>query len=120
MLYFSIIRCLTRNDKEKRRNMKIKRIISINLVFCFVSAFLAVQNVLAEDYVNKNFPANDILIKTLSMGPYGYHDVKYIGKYKEGDTYYLCFRTKEKNLVIKSLVKLDSDVWIFERMVLQK
>lgn len=123
----------------KEKNMK--RFSSFCGVF-FMVLLACSSYVKAEDYVNKSFPPNELLIKNLreitknSANSIGNNKANIIGKHKEGDKYTVFWNyTSEETyregystcvqsthrVCSSPLIKLDTDYWIlYEDHILQK
>ena len=104
------------------RRDKMKRIVILSII-CLALVFQSVTY--AEPYKSGKFPPENLLYKALSL--HGFHGkgslaVVIIGKFKESDNSYKIWFSFEKiRAGSVSLIKLDTNIWIFEgKTILQK
>ena len=111
--------------------MKYKKLC---LLFAFILIFISSSYVSAEPYKSGKFPSDEIinknLLKMTGKIP-GMKGAKYIGKRKlKKDLYKVFYSVKGSAVGINldeldyalsvNLEKLDNDIWILDKVVLQK
>jgi hypothetical protein len=110
------------------------KIMRLSLILSVVSLFLLVTILRAEDYVSKDVPPNEIIIKAVQSEIEKSKHIlisskfeKIIGKYKEGDDAYVYFvsvvvsekgamtgtpREPYQKIEPVRIKKLDTNIWV--------
>jgi predicted type IV restriction endonuclease len=97
------------------------KIMRLSLTLSFVSLFFLVTILRAEDYVSKDVPPDEVIMKAIETsqqripGATSLKVEKILGKRKMGDdvyTYYYTYSAGFKATGSATVEKLDTNVWI--------
>jgi hypothetical protein len=120
------------------RRMKMRKIVMMHKGFVYISfacVLLSIKSVYADDYINKDFPSDEMLSRGIKSNTQ-WEIVKTLGKYKEREDFYHVYclvkmppivGPGERRQLVSSftLTKLDTNVWVvsvpdYRPWVLQK